>query len=441
VRALTTPSRTSEIDLPIGTIVPHTDRADVDRAAEQARNVLAAGVEIDAGPNKEVLTPAQIAPMLDTRVTGDSLELTLDPNKLKFALSPLVGSYEQPPVDATFAVNSDSSVSIVPSKDGQIVDYDAAAAAILALQRQVILGRKEAKPAHDTAWAEKLGIKKQVSSFTTYYEAGQPRVHNIHLAADTLNDTVVGPNQTFSLNARLGQRTPEKGYVKAPILLEDGEGVDYGGGISQLATTLYNAIFFGGYVDVQHSPHLFYISRYPMGREATVVWPTVDVKFRNDTSHGVLIRATYDATSVTVAFFGDNDGREVHEANRKILKTTPVTDSFEPCPVKNPTDDPNNVCPHLAAGERYFVQSGETGYDVEFDRVIDQPGHAERQYHYAVHYPMLPNRYLVGAGASPPTSQGSPTSGSSISGSGATSTTITAHSTASSGTTPTTRPG
>jgi len=166
------------------------------------------------------------------------------------------------------------------------------------------------------------------------------------------------------------------------------------------------------------------------------VWPSVDVKFRNDTSHGVLIRASYGATSVTVAFFGDNGGREVREDNRKILKTVPVTESVEPCPVKRPTDDPNNVCPHLAPGERYFVQSGETGYEVEFDRVIDQPGHAERRYHYAVHYPMLPNRYLVGAGTSPPTGPGSPTSGSS-----AATTTTTTHSTATSAATPTTRPG
>src|SRR5262249_22958207 len=270
--------------------------------------------------------------------------------------------------------------SVVPSRVGRVVDYDAAAAAILALRRQVVLERKAAQPAHDTAWAEKLGIKKQVSSFTTYYQAGQARVHNIHLAADTLNNTAVRPNETFSLNARLGQRTPEKGYVQAPILLEDGEGVDYGGGISQLATTLYNAIFFGGYVDVQHSPHLFYISRYPMGREATVVWPTVDLKFRNDTKHGLLIRTSYSATSITVTFYGNTDGRPAHEANRKILKVTPITDNVLTCPVSDPADqDPNDVCPQLTPGERSAVQSGETGYDVEFDRVIDQPGQPERR--------------------------------------------------------------
>ena len=123
---------------------------------------------------------------------------------------------------------------------------------------------------------------------------------NIHVAADVLNNTVVEPGQTFSLNEKLGPRTAEKGYVKAPILVEDGFGEDYGGGVSQLTTTLYNAVFFGGYEDVSHTPHTFYISRYPMGREATVNYPSIDLKFRDDTSHGVLIRTYYSDTSITV---------------------------------------------------------------------------------------------------------------------------------------------
>ncbi len=103
-------------------------------------------------------------------------------------------------------------------------------------------------------------------------------------------------------------------------------------------------MFFGGYVDVDHSPHHYYISRYPLGREATIVLPYVDLKFRNDTKHGVLIHANYSATSVTVTFYGNTDGRVATEANRKILHTEPITDRLVPCPAKKPTDDPNNAC-------------------------------------------------------------------------------------------------
>ena len=77
---------------------------------------------------------------------------------------------------------------------------------------------REIVPAHDTAWAQALGITHQVSTFTTNHPSGQPRVQNIHLAADVLNNTVVEPGQVFSLNDTLGPRTPEKGYVKAPVI-------------------------------------------------------------------------------------------------------------------------------------------------------------------------------------------------------------------------------
>src|SRR5205085_9294040 len=183
---------------------------------------------------------------------------------------------------------------------------------------------RKVHPAHDTAWARRLGITGEVSTFTTMHPAGQPRVTNIHLAANVLNNTVVEPGQTFSLNEKLGPRTPEKGYVKAPILVEDGFGEDYGGGVSQLTTTLYNAVFFGGYADAEHSPHHFYISRYPMGREATINYPSVDLKFRNDTTHGLLIRTSYSDTSITVTFYGDNDGRTVSEQNRNVLHTEAI---------------------------------------------------------------------------------------------------------------------
>ncbi len=293
-------------------------------------------------------------------------------------------------------MSSANVVSVVPSREGTILDFDAVAKDILSGKRVIRADVRKAHPAHDTAWARHLGITKQVSSFTTNHAAGEPRVHNIHLAADVLNNTIVEPGQLFSLNEKLGPRTPEKGYVKAPILVSDGFGEDYGGGVSQLTTTLFNAVFFGGYRDVEHSPHRFYISRYPMGREATINYPSVDLKFRNDTTHGLLIRTGYSDTSITVTFYGDNDGRTVSEENRQLLHTEPITDELLTCPVKEPTDDPNNDCADLTAFERETAVTGETGYDVTFERVIDQPGQPERRQRYQVHYPMLPNKVLVG---------------------------------------------
>jgi vancomycin resistance protein YoaR len=87
--------------------------------------------------------------------------------------------------------------------------------------------------------------------------------------------------------------------------------VNVGGGVSQLATTLYNAVFFGGYEDVEHRPHSIYFSRYPVGREATVVFPKPDVVFRNDTLDPVRIDTSYTSSSVTVRLYGNDMGRSV----------------------------------------------------------------------------------------------------------------------------------
>jgi vancomycin resistance protein YoaR len=403
LRALLTSVSRADLELPVGEVTPAIDPAGVTAAATRARTLLTGNFVVVARTTRVTLSPARIAPTLGTKVDGHTLALTIDPEKLRFVLGPAFAAVEQPPIEASFNVSNANAVTVVPSRDGHQLDLAEVGAAILRNDRSITATVRSEHPAHDTAWAKALGILHQVSSFTTNYLAGEPRVHNIHLAADVLNNTVVAPGRTFSLNDQLGPRTPEKGYVKAPIILEDGFGEDYGGGISQLTTTLFNAVFFGGYVDVDHSPHHYYISRYPMGREATIVFPYVDLKFRNDTKHGVLIRATYSETSVTVTFYGNTDGRVATEANRKILKTVPITDRLVPCPAKKPTDDPNNDCAHLTALERETTAGGETGYDVEFDRMILQPDKAPIRQHYQVHYPMLQNTVLVGTTPAPPT--------------------------------------
>jgi vancomycin resistance protein YoaR len=391
-----------DVELPVGQVEPRVDQAAVDRAARQARALLANDHQIVAGLVPVTLTGAKLAPTLGTRISGNSLELVIDPAKLKAALGPAFMKAEQPPVDATFAVSANNTVSVVPSRDGTVIDMDALAVDLLKNNATITAKVRKAHPKHDTAWAQKLGITRQVSSFTTRHPCCAPRVENIHLAATVLNNTVVEPGQLFSLNDKLGPRTPEKGYVKAPILVEDGFGEDYGGGISQLTTTLYNAVFFGGYEDVEHAPHRFYITRYPMGREATINYPVTDLKFRNDTKHGVLIRTSFSDESITVTFYGDNDGRQVREENRRVLKEVPVTENVITCPVKKATDDPTNICASLKPGARSTAQTGETGFDVTFERVIDQPGKPQYRRRYSVHYPMLPVRILVGAG--PPAS-------------------------------------
>ena len=139
-----------------------------------------------------------------------------------------------------------------------------------------------------------------VGEFTTKHPAGQSRVTNIHRISDETRGVLIAPGDTFSVNDFVGRRTAENGFVVAPVI-ENGEHVqDIGGGVSQYATTLFNAAFFGGLDIPAYKAHSEYISRYPYGREATVAYPSVDLKVRNNTPYGVVIWPTYTASSVTV---------------------------------------------------------------------------------------------------------------------------------------------
>ena len=99
------------------------------------------------------------------------------------------------------------------------------------------------------------------------------------------------PGETFSLNDTVGERTEENGFTTGFVIQNGIFKEDLGGGVSQMATTTFNASFFAGLEDVEHKPHSVYIDRYPVGREATVAWGAVDLRFTNNTPYGVLIDA------------------------------------------------------------------------------------------------------------------------------------------------------
>ena len=168
-----------------------------------------------------------------------------------------------------------------------------------------------AAPSVTTAQLTALGIRERVSQFTTYYPAGQPRVVNIQRASSVIDGTILRAGETFSMNEALGERTIEKGYVAAPQISGNGFSDSVGGGISQVATMLYNGAFFAGLQLVEHQPHSLYIDRYPLGREATISWGGPELIFRNDWPAAVLIKLDTTDTSIAVRFFSSPLGRRV----------------------------------------------------------------------------------------------------------------------------------
>ena len=156
---------------------------------------------------------------------------------------------------------------------------------------------------------------------------------NISIVAKTVNGAVVSPGETFSLNGYTGPRGTAQGYVSSGIIIDGRAGKAVGGGISQFATTLYNASYFAGMTDVDHTPHSYYISRYPAGREATVYEGAIDLAFKNDTPHPVKIETSFGGGQITVRLKGVKD-REVESVNGgrwAYTSPTPKTVSGDEC--------------------------------------------------------------------------------------------------------------
>jgi vancomycin resistance protein YoaR len=313
--------RREAINLPLVHVEARYSRAAVEAVVESAAPIIAGPIELvhsESGTlsrfeTNELLTALRTRPAPDR--PGELLP-DLDARALEARFGELRQRLQIAPQSARFSIDDKDRVQIVPSRVGAIVDtrlvVDALIEAAFAPSRVGELPLlRGAPPELTTADAAALGINQMVGKFTTFHACCQPRVHNIHRIADLLDQRIVKPGETFSVNAVVGERTVRNGFVAAPSI-EDGEMVDaIGGGISQFATTFFNAVFYGGYDIIERAPHTYYFSRYPMGHEATLSYPKPDIIFKNDSKAGILIDTSYTDTSITVKLYGDNGGRRV----------------------------------------------------------------------------------------------------------------------------------
>lgn len=198
--------------------------------------------------------------------------------------------------DASFVFKNNRPV-VQPAVDGVGVDKaDFTKVVQPAITRtgaeRTVTVKVSKKPAElTTEEANKLGVKEVTGEFTTYFPYAEYRNVNLSRAASILNGKLVKPGETFSMNDTLGERTAANGYVDGYVIQGSRLVKETGGGVSQSATTVFNAIFFAGLEDVEHHPHTLYFPRYPAGREATLYYGHLDLKFKNNTNHGVVIQA------------------------------------------------------------------------------------------------------------------------------------------------------
>ena len=331
--------RGASVDLPAQLTEPAIDDAEVDRVIlEVAGPAVSAPVDVTVEGTTVQLPPTAIARSLtfEPGVT-DQLEPRLDGSRLHTAVAEPLAAVEQPATDASFDV-SGSRPQVIPSRQGREVLPESLALAVLPVltetgpARTAAVRLERSAPEVTTSTARSLGVRELVSSFTTYYPSDfPPRLTNIHRAAELMDDTLVLPGETFSFNETVGERTPERGFA-AGFIIDNGRlEVDFGGGVSQLVTTVFNAAFFAGLEVVEHNPHSFYISRYPEGRESTIAWGVKDLRIRNDSENGVFLTTSYTNSSVTVRVWGTKRFR-IESTKSPRYDITPFRVEYDPRP-------------------------------------------------------------------------------------------------------------
>jgi vancomycin resistance protein YoaR len=201
-----------------------------------------------------------------------------------------------------------------------------------------------AVPERTTADALAMGIDTRMSAYKTYYSGTSDRITNLQLGVRALDDTLVPPGGTFSLNDAIGERTEERGFRPAPVIIGNEYAEEIGGGTSQVATTAFNAAWEAGLEITERHPHSLYISRYQLGRDATVYWPSLDLKFVNDTDTWVLVKGFAEADGISIAIYG-GESRRVESSATPLVVTGPV-------PVERIKD------PTLERGERVVDEEG-----------------------------------------------------------------------------------
>ena len=259
-----------------------------------ATPAMSAPISLVIGDRIAPLLPAQVAPAL-SMVADDTgtLKPTLDKAAIGSIVTQLATGFLPQPQDARIVLQN-GVPAVIPAVDGAKVDpatvSDIVLRALTDPRRTATLTSTVAKPTLSTAQAAALGVTSVISSFDSAFPVNPARTANLVAASNTINGTFLAPGATFSLNGILGERTADKGYQEGYVI-EGGRLVKgTGGGISQVSTVVYNLAWFAGGELLEHTPHSFYISRYPEGREATVYWPTIDNRWKNTSKYGMLIQ-------------------------------------------------------------------------------------------------------------------------------------------------------
>lgn len=359
VSAVTQPRST--IVAPLAVTPPSVSAADASAAEKLAQQAVASPVTVSVGETTATLAPETIAQALSFTTQGNQLSPELDGAILHASIANALKRAETPGRDASFKI-ANGSPFVVPSVVGTGVSDSELATAVLGVlsaegnSRSVSVPLGIREPELTTAAAQQLGINDKLSSFTQNFPYAAYRVTNIGQAARYIDDTILMPGETFSMNDTIKERTVKNGYTVGTIIGPGGVFEDaLGGGVSAATTAMWTAAFFAGMERTDTRAHSLYISRYQPGLEATVAWGFFDMKFTNDSPTAVLIKTKMTNSSMKVTFWGTRqyDSIEADFGERINIK------------------QPKKI---VMTNKKCVPQAGIEGFTITVDRVFVKDG-------------------------------------------------------------------
>ena len=314
--------RSSPVRLPVVVAKPEVTATQLDDALATARTAVSGPVTLTVGATRFKLPRWRVAQLLELPSGGTSRVSVGGPAARRW-VAKLAETVGHAPRDATFRVVS-GGITVVPSQDGRALDVDASIramerAAFSPTSRTAALVVRTAQPTRSTQDAEAMGITGVVGSYTTTYGGTEGRLHNVALVAKLIDGALVAPGTRFSFNQTTGERNAAKGFEEAPVIINGELESGIGGGVCQVSTTVFNAAFEAGLSIEARTNHALYISHYPLGRDATVNYPDLDLVFRNDTNHWLLLRTFVGTGSLTVNLYGTPTGRRVETETAPLV--------------------------------------------------------------------------------------------------------------------------
>jgi vancomycin resistance protein YoaR len=374
VRALASLKR-EPVGLPTDAEQPKIKAGDLEVALAQVKTALSADVHLTLGATRWNLHPAKIARVLQLPADGRR-DLRVAGAGASSWFSALAKRVDRKPADADWAINS-SGVRVIPEQPGYVLDVPRSADALL---RAALVTEPNLRSANlvvetqhanrSTAEAQAMNINALVASYETFYGGDPNRIHNVQLVAHLVDKHLIAPDETFSFNGATGERGADKGFRSAPVIINGELQTGLGGGVCQVSTTVFNAAYEAGLPILERTNHALYISHYPQGRDATVNYPDVDLKFKNDTGSWLLLRTWVGSSSLTVALYGTPTHRRIESlvAPLKVTGPPPLKKIPDPTLVKGQSKLDQSGSPSLSTSveRKVYDANGKLLYDTRF---------------------------------------------------------------------------